>query len=128
MNERIKALRKQLGMTQTEFAQKVGLSQNYVWMIERGDRSPSDRTVADICREFNVREEWLRTGDGEMYMHLTQDEERLKFLAQLVKGETEPEVLAFVDALGKAPRDQLKTIMEFVLSVADEYKKNIPDA
>ena len=115
-------------MTQTEFAQKIGLSQNYVWMIERGDRCPSDRTIADICREFDVSEDWLRTGEGEMFIQLTPDEERLKFLAELVKGETDPEVLAFVDALGKAPRDQLKTIMEFVLSVAEEYKKNNPDA
>lgn len=128
MNKRIKFLRKKLEMTQTEFAQKIGLSQNYVWMIERGDRCPSDRTIADICREFDVSEDWLRTGEGEMFIQLTPDEERLKFLAELVKGETDPEVLAFVDALGKAPRDQLKTIMEFVLSVAEEYKKNIPDA
>ena len=128
MNTRIKLLRKKLELTQTEFAQKIGLSQNYVWMIERGDRCPSDRTIADICREFDVSEDWLRTGEGEMFIQLTPDEERLKFLAELVKGETDPEVLAFVDALGKAPRDQLKTIMEFVLSVAEEYKKNIPDA
>ena len=128
MNKRIKFLRKKLEMTQTEFAQKIGLSQNYVWMIERGDRCPSDRTIADICREFDVSEDWLRTGEGEMFIQLTPDEERLKFLAELVKGETDPEVLAFVDALGKAPRDQLKTIMEFVLPVAEEYKKNIPDA
>lgn len=128
MNKRIKFLRKKLEMTQTEFAQKIGLSQNYVWMIERGDRCPSDRTIADICREFDVSEDWLRTGEGEMFIQLTPDEERLKFLAELVKGETDPEVLAFVDALGKAPRDQLKTIMEFVLSVAEEYKKNNPDA
>ena len=128
MNTRIKLLRKKLELTQTEFAQKIGLSQNYVWMIERGDRCPSDRTIADICREFDVAGDWLRTGEGEMFIQLTPDEERLKFLAELVKGETDPEVLAFVDALGKAPRDQLKTIMEFVLSVAEEYKKNNPDA
>lgn len=68
MNERILAIRKKLGLTQKEFGMHIGgLSQNYIWMIEKGDRVPSDRTISDICREFNVSEAWLRTGEGEMF-------------------------------------------------------------
>ena len=62
MNERIKYLRKDvLKLSQKEFSVKLGLSENYVWMIEKGKREPSDRTVSDICRLFSVREDWLRT-------------------------------------------------------------------
>ena len=52
MNTRIQQIRKTAKMTQDEFAEKIGVSKNYVWMIEKGERVPSDRTVKDICREF----------------------------------------------------------------------------
>lgn len=65
MNERIKRLRLELGLTQAQFGEKIKLSQNFVWMIEKGTRAPSDRTISDICREFGVNEAWLRKGVGE---------------------------------------------------------------
>lgn len=54
-------------MTQTEFASKLSLSQNFIAQIETGKRIPSDRTVLDICREFSVNKDWLLTGKGDMY-------------------------------------------------------------
>lgn len=66
MNTRIAAVRKTAHFTQEEFAARIGLSRNFVWMLENGDRIPSDRTINDICREFNINESWLRTGEGEM--------------------------------------------------------------
>jgi transcriptional regulator with XRE-family HTH domain len=63
MKERIRDLRKNhLKLTQQAFADQLGLSQNYVWQIEKGERVPSDRTISDICRIFNVNPEWLRNG------------------------------------------------------------------
>jgi len=67
MNERIKEIRKQSKLNQTDFGSKISLSKNFVWMLEAGERIPSDRTIKDICREFHINEEWLRTGDGDMY-------------------------------------------------------------
>ena len=67
MNERIKSIRKSLNMTQELFSKKLNLSRNYIALIETGDRIPSDRTISDICREYNINEQWLRTGEGEMY-------------------------------------------------------------
>ena len=63
MKTRITDLRKSLGLTQDEFAKRLDLSRNYIWMIENGERIPPDRTISSICREFGVREEWLRTGE-----------------------------------------------------------------
>lgn len=67
MNERIKELRKMLDMTQAEFSSRIGLSRNFIAQIETGAKTPSDRTVSDICREFRVNETWLRDGMGDMY-------------------------------------------------------------
>ena len=68
IGERIKQLRKELGMTQAVFAERIGIRQNSVAVIEMGKNMPSDQTVAFICREFRVNEEWLRTGAGEMFI------------------------------------------------------------
>lgn len=67
MNTRIKKLRKALDLTQQAFAEKIGLKQNSIALIESGKRNISDQAVLSICREFNVNEEWLRTGSGEMF-------------------------------------------------------------
>ena len=67
MNTRIKFLRKNSGLTQEKFAERIGLKQNSIALIESGKRNISDQTILSICREFGVREEWLRTGNGEMY-------------------------------------------------------------
>lgn len=67
MDERIKELRKALRMTQEQFASELGLSRNFIALLETGSRVPSDRTVSDICRVYHVSEAWLRTGEGDMY-------------------------------------------------------------
>ena len=81
MNDRIKEVRKEAGLTQAIFGERLGLSQNFVWMIETGQRAPSDRTIRDICREFNVSEAWLRDGLGEMHAARSREAE----LAELVR-------------------------------------------
>lgn len=67
MNTRIQQIRKTARMTQDEFADKIGLSKNFVWMIEKGERTPSERTIKDICREFKVNYDWLVNGTGDMF-------------------------------------------------------------
>ena len=90
MNERIKTLRLELSLTQSEFGEKLGISQNYVWMIEKGDRVPSDRTVADICRVFGVNEDWLRTGHGEKYLRLSRKETVAAYVGKILGGKVTP--------------------------------------
>ncbi len=67
MNTRIKKLRKALDLTQQEFADKIGMKRNTVANYETNRNEPSNSVVSLICREFNVNEEWLRTGMGEMF-------------------------------------------------------------
>lgn len=87
MNERLKKLRKVLDLTQQEFADKIGIVRDNIGGYETGRRNPSDAVINLICREFNVNEEWLRTGKGEMFVDLTRDEEIARFVGELLKDE-----------------------------------------
>ncbi len=67
IEERIKMLRLDLGLNQTDFAQKTNISRSMVAAIELGTREVKDIHIAQICSAFNVSETWLRTGEGSMY-------------------------------------------------------------
>lgn len=66
-NQRIRKLRRQLDITQQEFAERIGVSRANIGKYETGISEPSAAVLSLICREFGVREEWLRTGEGEMF-------------------------------------------------------------
>lgn len=73
MKDHIKKIRKELDLTQQKFADKIGVKRNTIAMYEMGKTIPSDQTVKSICREFNVNEEWLRNGIGEMFKAAPSD-------------------------------------------------------
>ena len=89
LNERIKQIRIDCGLTQFDFATRINLSRNYIALIESGDRVPSDRTISDICREFGVNEVWLRTGEGEPFQEETREEQILRAAAQTIRSSNE---------------------------------------
>ena len=89
MNERIKKLRKSLGLTQQEFSDRIKVKRNTVATYEMGRSMPSDAAISLICREFNVNETWLRTGDGEMFKPVNRDQEIADFMADILKGESD---------------------------------------
>lgn len=67
MNERIKMIRNNAKLTQQDFADRIGIKRNTVALYESGNCGVSDAVIKLICREFSVHEQWLRTGEGEMY-------------------------------------------------------------
>lgn len=67
MNDRISALITALGIKKVDFAKRLNISQSFVSDMCSGKSKPSDRTIVDICRKFNVNEKWLRTGKEEMF-------------------------------------------------------------
>lgn len=85
MNERIRLLRKELGLNQSDFGNKIGVKQGTVAGYESGARTPLDAVVSSICREFDVNEEWLRTGEGEMFEQMTEQQKLLKYTGILLK-------------------------------------------
>jgi len=75
LKDRIRKLRKNLDLTQQEFADRLGTKRNTIANYEIGRNEPSNSVFTLICREFNVNEEWLRTGEGEMFNVLLEEDE-----------------------------------------------------
>lgn len=118
----IKELRKKLSMTQSEFAEAINLSRNYIAMMEIDQREPSDRTIQDICEKFNVNEVWLRTGEGEPFQKETRQEQIMRFATQTVKGSDEFRK-AFVSMLAKMDADDWGNLEKLFGNLANELKK-----
>lgn len=74
MNERIRKLRDFLGLTQENFGKRIGSARNTIANYENGSRKPSNAVILSICREFNVNEEWLRLGQGNMLKGVETDD------------------------------------------------------
>lgn len=108
MNERIKDLRKSLGLTQVEFGEQVGVKANTIGNYEIGLRTPSDAVIRAICREFNVNENWLRTGEGEMFN--PQDEKLAAFVGSLVADDSEPFKRRMVELLADLTPEEWKLL------------------
>lgn len=84
INTRIAAVIQASGLTKTAFAERVKVSQQHISRLAK-DGTPSERTILDICREFNVSERWLRTGEGEMFVRLSREEEITKFAMEVIR-------------------------------------------
>lgn len=90
LGERIKTIRRSLGRTQQEFANTLNLKRQTIAAYETGVTLPSDRTISDICREFNASESWLRTGEGEPFLKIDNDDLELqKVFAQITTSDDE---------------------------------------
>ena len=118
MNERIKKVRKALDLTQQEFGERIGMKRNSIALIENG-RNTSDQTVFAICREFNVNEEWLRTGVGEMFRAAPTS--ALDALAEEY-GLSESAYVMVEKFINLKP-DAQESIFDYVLAVAAVFKE-----
>ena len=84
MEQRIKTIRKSNNLTQTEFGKRIGVKGNTVTNYETGLRIPSEAVILAICREFDVSERWLRTGEGVMLVERSADEKLAAFLGDVL--------------------------------------------
>lgn len=89
LSERIAYIIETLGMKKITFAEKINVSQAFVSQLCSGSKQPSDRTISDICREFNVNEEWLRSGEGTPFKKLSKEEEIASYVEDLLSDGTE---------------------------------------
>ncbi len=113
MNERLIKLRKELGLTTRVFGEKINVSASTITNLEKGTRNITDRTISDICREFNVNETWLRTGEGEMFCEISEDEELMRIMAMATKIENK-ELRDALLLLPKLTDDQLIFLSELI--------------
>lgn len=106
MHERIKQIRKALNLTQEEFGKRIGYTRGAVTNIELQKVEPKPLMLDLICREFNVNEQWLRTGEGEMFVQHSRDEEIARFFGEVLKDERDDFRRRLIHALSKLSVDE----------------------
>lgn len=99
MNERIKKLRRSLDLTQQEFADRIGIKRGAIANYEIGRNTPTDSVISLICREFNVSENWLRTGTGEMFLPADRNADIARLTKQLLDEEDDSFKNRFISML-----------------------------
>lgn len=122
MNERIRKLRKHLDLTQREFADRIGVKQNTVAQYEIGRNAPIDSVVSLICREFNVNEEWLRNGTGEMFIEQTRDEQIATFIGGLQSNEGDSFKKRFISMLSTLNESEWEVLQKMCLKMWEQKK------
>lgn len=116
MKDRIKALRKELGLTQEKFADRLGVKRNTIATYEIGRNEPIDAVISLICKEFHVNEEWLRTGEGgneNMFTKTSGDDRYSLNLGKLSITQNET-VKNMVNAIAETSPEKLKYIEDFM--------------
>ena len=125
IKDRLKILRAELDLSQTKFADSISRSQNAVAQAEIGSRNPSNNTIAEICRVHNVNEDWLRTGEGEMFKPKNTDLELAPLLGALLNKDTKhPEFKKrLIINMLEMDDSQWNVVEDFVMSLAETIKK-----
>lgn len=100
--ERIREVRKALGLTLEKFGEKIGMKKNSISQLENGKNSVTEQVVKAICREYNVDYMWLTTGDGEMF--IDTDDDFIERIDRIMAGEDEAR----------------KSLFKFMLELSDE--------
>ena len=123
MNTRIKMIRQNEGLTQSQFADKIGLSRNYVAMIEIGQREPSERTISDICRIFDIQEDWLKYGLEPMRAAKSREEEIADLVGSALTGSNEFKK-SVIRMICSRTDEELKALEAALQAVYDGIKKD----
>ena len=120
MHERIKELRKHLGLTQAEFGDKISMRQTGVAWLESGERK-----ITTICAIFGADEIWLRTGEGEMFRKLSRDEQIAAFVGKALTDDSDEfvrQTIAMLAALDEAGWQKLKAAAEAIKEAEEKIK------
>lgn len=123
MNTRISFIIKELKVTKSEFAKRLGVSAAFISQVCSGASGISDRTISDICREFGVDEIWLRTGEGEPFRQESRDEEIMRFASQTIQGSDEFKK-ALVSMLAKLDPEDWENLAKIYAKATAQYKKS----
>lgn len=123
MNGRIKEIRLAYELTQEQFADKLGLSRNFINQLESGTKQPSDRTLSDICRIFSINETWLRSGEGKMKLDLTKNQEIAQFLNDVMAEDDEDFRKNFIEVLANLNEKQWESLASIARELVDELIK-----
>ena len=127
MKDRLKELRKALHLTQQKLADKLGVKQNTIAQYEMGRNEPSDAVIVSICREFGVSEDWLRNGNGDMFIPMTRDEEIASFIGGVqadVEDTFKKRLIAVLAKLDEKEWDLPEKMAEDIVNAKEEKQKD----
>ena len=122
IGERVKTLRKELGLTLEKFGAPLGVQRSALSMIENDKSGIGDRTILLICREYSVSEKWLRDGDGEMFVPVTRNEKIARFAGELMREETPEFRRQIVEILADLNDEQWDALADFAEKLANIKK------
>lgn len=120
--ERISFVLKDSKLNQTQFAERIGISQQYLSQICNGKKTPSERTIADISREFGINDAWLRSNVGDPIKNRTLEETIMRFAVQTNKGSDEFRK-AYVAMLANLSDEGWAGLQEMYTKLSEIYKK-----
>lgn len=123
MQNQIKELRSHVGLNQTDFGARIGVKQSTIAGWETGQRIPPDSAIVSICREFHVDEHWLRTGEGEMFIQISRDQEIMDFVADTMQDDKDNFRRRFLLALSRLPEERWADIEAFARQITAENKE-----
>lgn len=126
MGDRIKELRKALGLTQQEFSDRIGVKRNTIAQYESGRNAPIDAVVSLICREFNVNEEWLRNGTEPMFQAKSRNEELFEFAAKVAEGDPGSIRSQLLAVMSRLTDEQWEVLAQVARDFAEEAKNTGP--
>lgn len=127
MGERVKELRKALGLSGEKFGEKIGLKRNSLSQIETGKNNLSEQNILAICREFNVNENWLRYGTGEMFKDMTLDEEIISFIGEIQWDTSNTFKKRFISAISKLNEEEWNVLEKIIVDMASNVEENKKD-
>ena len=120
-SDRLNQIISDSGLTKTAFAKRIEVSQGFVSQLCSGSFNPSPRTISAICREFNIRREWLETGEGPM--RLPEPDEDLDYINDLLAGDSD-EVVRFVRRFLRTylelTPDRQKVMQDFIATLLNQ--------
>lgn len=127
MGERIKELRKALGLTQQKFADGMGVKQNTIAQYESGRNAPIDAVITLICRTYEVDETWLRTGEGEMFKPKSRNEELFEFAKKVAEGDPGSIQAQLLAVMARLTDEQWEVLAQVAQEFVEETKKADPE-
>lgn len=123
IRDRIKIIRQELGMSQAEFGEKISLERSAISLIERKQRNATERCIKDICREFNVNENWLRTGEGNPFLPEDRETEILRLANKLLTEPDETFKATIISTILETNAEEWDVIEKIVKRIAKDIEK-----
>lgn len=115
--ERVKEIRTALSLTLEKFGENLGVGKTAISKIEKNERSLTDQMAKSICREYNVNENWLRTGEGDMFIKMTRNDEISQFVGQLMATEDDSFKKRLISALAALDENGWDILEQFLDSI-----------